>query len=63
LSAGEFGGQVIHFNRARVVGGCSAHNAGAVVFGSRVDYDGWAAAGVPALIWTLSCGHRCPRWR
>ena len=42
---GEFGGQVIHFNRARVIGGCSAHNAGAVVFGSRVDYDGWAAAG------------------
>lgn len=42
---GEFGGQVIHFNRARVVGGCSAHNAGAVVFGSRSDYDGWAAAG------------------
>jgi choline dehydrogenase-like flavoprotein len=34
--AGEFGGQVIHFNRARVVGGCSAHNAGAVVFGSRL---------------------------
>jgi choline dehydrogenase len=42
---GEFGGQVIHFNRACVVGGCSAHNAGAVVFGSRSDYDGWAAAG------------------
>ena len=42
---GEFGGRVIHFNRARVVGGCSAHNACAVVFGSRVDYDGWAAAG------------------
>jgi choline dehydrogenase len=42
---GEFGGQVIHFNRARVVGGCSAHNAGAVVFGSRFDYDDWAAAG------------------
>lgn len=42
---GEFGGQVIHFNRARVVGGCSSHNAGAVVFGSRLDYDGWAAAG------------------
>jgi hypothetical protein len=37
---GEFGGHVIHFNRARVVGGCSAHNAGAVVFGSRFDYDG-----------------------
>jgi len=42
---GGYGGQVIHFNRARVVGGCSAHNAGAVVFGSRFDYDGWAAAG------------------
>jgi choline dehydrogenase len=42
---GEFGGKVIQFNRARVVGGCSAHNAGAVVFGSRHDYDGWAAAG------------------
>jgi choline dehydrogenase len=44
---GEFGGKVIRFNRARVVGGCSAHNAGAVVFGSRFDYDGWAAAGNP----------------
>jgi choline dehydrogenase len=42
---GEFGGQVIHFNRARVIGGCSSHNAGEVVFGSRFDYDGWAAAG------------------
>ena len=42
---GEYGGQVIHFNRARVVGGCSSHNAGAVVFGSRSDYDGWASAG------------------
>ena len=41
--AGEFGGRVVHFNRARVLGGCSAHNAGAVVFGSRLDYDGWAA--------------------
>ena len=41
---GEFRGRVVHFNRARVMGGCSAHNAGAVVFGSRFDYDGWAAA-------------------
>jgi len=30
-----------------VVGGCSAQNADAVVFGSRFDYDGWAAAGNP----------------
>ena len=44
---GEFGGQVIHFNRARVIGGCSSHNGAAVVFGSRFDYDGWAAAGNP----------------
>ena len=42
---GEFAGQAIHFNRARVVGGCSSHNGCAVVFGSRFDYDGWAAAG------------------
>ena len=38
---------MIQFSRARVVGGCSAHNAGAVVFGSRLDYDGWAAGGNP----------------
>ena len=43
--AGEFAGQVIRFSRARVIGGCSSHNAGAVVFGSRFDYDGWASAG------------------
>ena len=54
---GEFGGQVIHFNRARVVGGCSSHNAGAVVFGSRFDYDGWAAAGNPG--WSAP-GAFCP---
>jgi choline dehydrogenase len=45
--SGEFAGQVIRFSRARVMGGCSSHNAGAVVFGSRFDYDGWAAAGNP----------------
>ena len=42
---GEFAGRVIRFGRARVIGGCSSHNAGAVVFGSRLDYDGWAGAG------------------
>ncbi len=42
---GEFAGRVVRFSRARVIGGCSSHNAGAVVFGSRLDYDGWAAAG------------------
>jgi choline dehydrogenase-like flavoprotein len=44
---GEYAGQVIRFHRARVIGGCSSHNAGEVVFGSRLDYDGWAAAGNP----------------
>ena len=44
---GDFAGRTIRFSRARVVGGCSSHNVGAVVFGSRHDYDGWAAAGNP----------------
>jgi choline dehydrogenase len=44
---GDFAGRVISFGRARVIGGCSSHNAGEVVFGSRSDYDGWAAAGNP----------------
>jgi choline dehydrogenase len=29
-------------SRARVIGGCSAHNACAVVWGSRADYDEWS---------------------
>ena len=44
---GEFAGRLIQFSRARVIGGCSSHNSGAVVFGSRLDYDGWSAAGNP----------------
>ena len=31
--------------RARVIGGCSAHNGCAAIWGSRADYDGWAALG------------------
>lgn len=31
--------------RARVIGGCSSHNGCAAIWGSRVDYDGWAASG------------------
>ena len=31
--------------RARVIGGCSAHNGCIALWGSRSDYDGWAAAG------------------
>ncbi len=33
--------------RARVIGGCSSHNGCAAIWGSRVDYDGWAALGNP----------------
>lgn len=31
--------------RARVVGGCSSHNGCAAIWGSRLDYDHWAALG------------------
>ena len=31
--------------RARVIGGCSAHNGCIALWGSRADYDSWAAAG------------------
>jgi choline dehydrogenase len=33
--------------RARVIGGCSAHNGCVAIWGSGVDYDGWAALGNP----------------
>jgi choline dehydrogenase len=35
-------------SRARIVGGCSAHNACVVAWGSRADYDAWGEA------WTFS---------
>lgn len=39
-------GQPSHpLERARVIGGCSSHNGCIALWGSRVDYDGWAAAG------------------
>jgi len=31
--------------RARVIGGCSSHNGCAAIWGSRIDYDNWAALG------------------
>jgi choline dehydrogenase len=37
--------RTLPFERARVVGGCSAHNGCAEIWGSRLDYDGWAALG------------------
>jgi choline dehydrogenase len=44
---GEIHGRMVAFNRAKVIGGCSSHNGGAAVKGSRLDYDGWAEAGNP----------------
>ena len=39
-------GQPNHaLQRAKVIGGCSAHNGCIAIWGSGVDYDGWAAAG------------------
>ena len=39
--------RVVEFARARVIGGCSAHNGCAAIWGHRLDYDGWAAMGNP----------------
>jgi choline dehydrogenase len=44
-SGAQYGGRVIKFERARVMGGCSAHNGCAAIWGSRLDYDNWAALG------------------
>ena len=38
-------GRVLDFERARVIGGCSSHNGCAAIWGHRLDYDAWAAAG------------------
>ena len=39
--------RIVKFERARVVGGCSSHNGCAAIWGSRLDYDHWAAIGNP----------------
>ena len=41
-SAGQTGHAL---QRARVIGGCSSHNGCIALWGSRADYDGWAAEG------------------
>ena len=39
-------GQPNHeLQRAKVIGGCSAHNGCIAIWGSHADYDGWASAG------------------
>ncbi|MFJ2887198.1 GMC family oxidoreductase [Streptomyces sp. NPDC087305] len=40
-------GQPLAFDRARVIGGCSAHNGCTQTVGWGGDYDAWAAAGCP----------------
>lgn len=39
------------FNRARVIGGCSAHNGCVALLGHRHDYDTWAALGNAGWDW------------
>src|SRR5215475_5119878 len=39
------GGQQLAFERAQVIGGCSAHNGCVQLPGWRGDYDAWAASG------------------
>jgi choline dehydrogenase len=46
-SGKQYASRVIGFERARVIGGCSSHNGCAAIWGSSVDYDGWAALGNP----------------
>jgi choline dehydrogenase len=40
-----FQGDGIGFERARVLGGCSAHNGAIQTWGHRLDYDGWGLPG------------------
>jgi choline dehydrogenase len=46
-SAGTYPDQVVHFERSRVLGGCSTHNGAVQTWGHRRDYDDWVAAGNP----------------
>ena len=45
-SGDELPGRSLAYERARVIGGCSAHNGCTVSWGHRADYDGWAALGL-----------------
>ncbi|HET6174243.1 MAG TPA: GMC family oxidoreductase N-terminal domain-containing protein [Gaiellales bacterium] len=39
-------GRRVEFERAGMIGGCSSHNGCAAIWGSRLDYDAFAAAGL-----------------
>ncbi|MBW3631743.1 MAG: GMC family oxidoreductase N-terminal domain-containing protein, partial [Chloroflexi bacterium] len=45
-SGDTYSNRIVNFERAKVIGGCSAHNGCAAIWGSRVDYDGWADLGL-----------------
>jgi choline dehydrogenase len=45
VSSARHGARGLPLDRARVIGGCSAHNGCAAIWGHRLDYDGWAALG------------------
>jgi choline dehydrogenase len=45
-SGDELPGRTLAYERARVIGGCSAHNGCTVSWGHRLDYDGWVARGL-----------------
>jgi choline dehydrogenase len=40
-------GRRVEFQRAAMIGGCSSHNGCAALWGSRLDYDAFAAGGLP----------------
>jgi choline dehydrogenase len=44
-SGQAYPGRVVAFQRARVIGGCSAHNGCIAAVGHRSDYDGWGLPG------------------
>jgi choline dehydrogenase len=44
-SGDRYSERVVPFQRARVIGGCSAHNGCIAAIGHRSDYDGWNLAG------------------
>jgi choline dehydrogenase len=44
-SGDAYPGRVVPFQRARVIGGCSAHNGCIAAVGHRSDYDGWGLPG------------------
>lgn len=45
-SGDSYPSRIVNFERAMVIGGCSAHNGCAAIWGSTIDYDGWAAIGL-----------------